>query len=324
VAACFSDPIPPGDTGAGESSTESESGADTGDTEDESETGPSGDECVPAPPSGWQGPIAVGVGTTINGLACESAWPQEQALGGVGDPGGAAACEPCSCGDASGATCPASAVFTRHVNDPSCTNIVSANFESTADCQFENVESNGNLLGIRPTPTPGSCPAQGGEIMNLPAAFAQFAKVCGLANEPQDCDGGLAVPEFEQPEDWATCVFQAGDLPACPPGSDYSMGPLVIADGFTDSRGCTSCECGDATEVQCGPYMTSVHTTVDCTGIANMIVHDDTCSMNSIGVQSWRLQGVPGVVSEGTCSPTATVEPTGGIEIDHVITVCCL
>lgn len=323
VAACFDDPIQNIDTGNDAPSDSTDAGDGDGDGDPGDGDGDGGPQCVPLPPNGWQGPVALSLGATPDALACDAAWPVDQATGGVGNPAGPHNCAPCSCGMASGGACPPSAQVARHPNDPGCANPAVETFDATTQCQSFGGAKGGYVRGLAPVPISGSCPPLGGDPINPMPPFGQFGKVCGLSTQPPDCAEGVTVPAFEQPGDWATCIWQDGDLPSCPPGSDYSSGPFVIADMFEDTRVCGDCACTVPIPV-CSNYITLLFSAGGCGGAAVGIVsHDGTCSPMQYTVESWRMQNDPVVATEGTCTAQGGGS-VGSVMVQHQKTLCCL
>jgi hypothetical protein len=308
-------------------------GSSSGDTDAALPDAPSGADasvprCVSAPPSDWQGPVAVRLETDPTGRSCDPSWSTPVALAGVGTPGGPATCAACTCSAAAGAVCPAKATLVRSVNDGTCATD-SGTYDSPILCNDLGGTVAGFTLGVAPAaPMVGACGPDGGAPTVQAPAFGQYARVCATPSSPpspSECEGKLLVPGLVDPSEWALCIYQPGDVASCPLGSQFTNGRLVAATKFADDRGCTKCECTPPSGVLCSAYTTHVFGLANCSGSpVEVVAHDGNCSTTSNGnIRSLRLAQAPTLASEGSCTPLGGVA-TGEVATSERITLCCL
>jgi hypothetical protein len=275
--------------------------------------------CVPAPPSDWEGPVALRLSTDRSPLACDTGWPISKGPDGVGPPGGLPECNECSCGAAANGACPDGAPITRGT-DTGCALPIDT-YSSTVVCTTLAQTVAGRFKASDAPPVPGSCPPEGGGVIRMPDPYPQYATTCEVDAAPACGDGGVAIPELQAPADWAICIYQIGDVPQCPPGTPYDADPIVVTD-FDDNRTCAECECGTPQGVTCGGYNTFYFTAADCASAFNNLPHDDEC-YNISSFRSFMLQSLPAVTNEGSCTPMGG-GPAGQIDVIEQRTLCCL
>jgi hypothetical protein len=277
--------------------------------------------CVAMPPSGWLGPVAFRIAEDPVLLDCDPGWPVLAALGGMGPPGGDLMCDECVCMPPTGVSCTTVSAGL-YPNDPGC-GMGQQLISPTTTCA-DHGPINAHSMGFTPVPSPGACEATGGEILSEPAAFGEHGVVCSPEGETASCDGGVSVPGFAQPNDWATCIYQVGSLVNCPAGSAYDKGPYVVASQYEDNRHCTGCECDPPVGAMCSQVITETYGLADCDSFAGQIVHNDTCSDTQWTIRSYRLMDDPTVVDPGACAPTQASTSEGLVEVQEEVTVCCI
>ncbi len=329
-----------GSTSSSDSTSEatSQSGSSSGSTGNEmgDECGVGG-TCFAAPPAGWNGPVAVAL-EDVGGddeAACGGAYPVVSTEA-FGDLQFEAADCPCVCGDASGASCTASATLHRTMafasNPPVCASgseIETWDFPIPSTVSFSSpvtstsgwFSSSVNAVG----PSGGSC-TPFGAVDAEPAAFA--SRVLGCASEnlvQEDCvDGDVCAPALAAPFE-AMCIWAEGDLP-CPDGtfSDRTM----YHRSFVDSRDCEECTCA-AAEGTCqepalflvsnssvsGETFTSVEE-----GAAQCAALDPNDLSGGDAFVGARL--LTPAVESASCAPNVP-QPSGDVQASDAVTMCC-
>lgn len=305
-----------GDAETGVATTDADSGSD-------GETGSvCGSTCASAVPPGWNGPAAV-LQSDHEAPApdCPSSFPEFAVEVGAGLVAPEAACD-CDCGDPTGLTCAAATV---------------RNYGSSSTCS-------GTPDTVQLSPSPNSCTAVNGfgggdyyrfnagavtggncEIIDNSAEpaepfFSTRITVCGGAETAGDCEGDtVCVPDAGAA---SACIWQTGNL-QCPEGSMWSERSLYYT-GWSDTRGCTACQCGDATGT-C-PGRVSLLNTGSCG------FQDQGAGSFSTGVTCERGE-VPGFSVAGLrwspdpidadCQPSGG-DPQGDAVAQEPVTVCCL
>lgn len=276
--------------------------------------------CAPPAPAGWEGPVAVTLGTSES-IACDAAWPEQLLLAGVGTPGGELTCDDCACEQAVGESCPASAVVRTFGDDATCTNEVGA-FTFVTGCTSATLSN--HYIADPVVPTGGSCNASGGDVIAVPAMFAQWARVCSAAGSRARCvDGGTCAPQPAGGPDTALCIRHEGALEVCPPGP-YASQPLVVVAEFDDARTCTACACSDPSGGACDGAVTRVYNGGTCTGTSGFVQHPTPCASFSSNVFARGSLDMSGVdLVPGSCTPSGGT-PEGEVTVEAWVTLCCL
>lgn len=159
-----------------------------------------------------------------------------------------------------------------------------------------------------------TCTKQGGAANFDPPTWTTRAVLCHAAPAPGECAEGSCFPAGTAPFEAGVCVWRDGDHP-CPPGFGAIARPYY--DAFTDTRGCTACQCGVASQCSVTLY---VHNQSDCPmGFGEAIDTPQGCTDTAIK-RSYRA-----TVANGTCQLTQNTSPTGSAEPDPAAahTVCC-
>lgn len=194
--------------------------------------------CAPAPPQGWQGPVALGESQQGPGPACDVGLVTAY-RGGIA-PASPPPCTPCACGAPSArARCDVTLTLW---NTGACTaGTQCATHALTTNCTQITYCNGGSLTSaMRTIPNPvGSCGAPTGGAKPA-AAFAREATACSLPAVPA---GACAADQACAPTPGAgtsTCIRQAGQV-ACPAGP-YSVQKIFFG-GMDDTRACSACSC---------------------------------------------------------------------------------
>ncbi len=196
----------------------------------------SGGYCV-SPPFGWEGPVAL----TVPGGACGGGFEALLATGQTDLAGAPATCD-CTCGAASGSTCP-TATVTRYT-DVDCTGTAYPALAVGA-CTF--VSGSATSWNASATPVGGSCPPTEGK--QVPAATWNDRALCGLG-APAACEGGSCAPIPGAGLEPRLCIYETGDV-ACD-AEQFPNKVLLFTGGHDDTRDCDApCACGEPAGAAC-------------------------------------------------------------------------
>lgn len=317
----------PGETSSDGTTSESgtEHGADeSSESSSSGEPIPSCDEtthrCVPPPPDGWSGPVALVVTAAESaGSGCEGEYGITQTTGF----GGLLAPEPtctCECGSPQDVECgdETSVLYyppdfpTPGVNASDC-------ITPAAAVEISNLEAFAGASPSRWRANPveasgGTCtPLATSEV--VPAAFSGRVDACAPADPVLSCeDGTLCMPEPQSPLEAMLCIWRDGEN-TC--SGEYSV-DRTMHTGFADSRSCSACSCGDPTGATCDDSSLWVWTGFD----SHELVADGDCRyLGNFGAVT-ALNFDPGPSSGGSCQPSGGIAQ-GGSEPTGPITICC-
>lgn len=265
--------------------------------------------CVDAPPTGFRGPLAAWNATSV-APACGGAYGA-QFLEGVSDVQGAAATCGCTCGAATGTSCPSSFSATVFANN-ACTGS-KCDTVTLAVGQCTKVGANCNHVnGISATitPTGGSCAAQPTKSVP-PRSNEKAVRLCERAELPAQgaCKGSqVCVPLPPSPFEARPCIASPGDV-ACPAFYSYKR---VVYSGMTDTRDCSACTCN-------GPAGTcTASIQVECGGSVKSLANACLALPDPVGVQ---LMAQP--TFAGSCAPVGG-QPIGALAGTGATTLCCV
>lgn len=271
---------------------------------------PSGTACRAPAPEGWEGPVSLDLSTDSAGDCAVGTL----VTGGVGTPG-VGSCTPCTCDVASNETCPEQAVVSFFgSSDGSCSGVPET-LETSATCTDLNLSPPGahDFMGAPVLPFGGACAIGGGEYAGAPA-FAQWAHLCQSEGALASCTDGMCAPGSG-----AACVYQRGQLSACPPGP-YGGDPLVIATEIVDDRGCVACDCSAPSGGSCDGLTSRLYSSETCSQFATDIPHPSGCITTEKG--SKQLIDTNLVLSPGTCTASGG-ELSGEVAVGEYLTLCC-
>jgi hypothetical protein len=267
--------------------------------------------CVPAPPVGWTGPVAIWEGSgPAPGCSGDYSAPVLDALADLD--AGAARCT-CDCGPLTGASCPSS--FTATIfGDQGCTSACDSVDVSAGACvNVHGKCANVHGIGASPQAEGGSCTPRSSTVVPI-AGWARAARACESVIAPvqSGCTSGqICAPAPAAPLEPRLCVFMAGQV-ACPGG--YAVQRIVYG-GVADSRGCTPCSCG-ASGVSC------TGTLQEGCGQSGPVNDLPTVCGGLTDPGSVMLLAAL-VASGGSCASDGGV-PTGSAAPSSPTTVCCL
>jgi hypothetical protein len=281
---------------------------------------PTGLACAPpVPPGGWQGPIALELGTGT-ALACP---PATNVVfdGGSGLVAPGATCSTCSCSAAASPTCTVSvSVFAQ--SDAGCA-------AWSAPCATGNPVStcaalSGSCLGgagyalATAAGSSGPCGASAPSATVPPTSWSATAVGCAPAS-PISCGPGTCLPSGPR-----FCVYMDGANVACPPAGYVTQN--VYYRDVADTRGCSPCVCGQPSTTCTGGDVEV--TSLSACGIAQVkIPVGGGCTTIPVGSPAGgkyyteMVQGTSTVAS-GTC-PASGGQPAGAAAGASPITVCC-
>jgi hypothetical protein len=292
-------------------------------------------QCSPAVPGGWSGPLVLFDGNpgSVSLPSCPSGYSAAYE-GKGGFDAGAATCSRCSCSVPQAVTCsPPQLTF---YSDTQCSNVCGADAGSaaltTTACAAVPSTSCALYYAISSSaPSGGSCNVDGG-VATIPAiTWSDNALACTPVSLPErgSCRGGeLCLPAPAQPFPPRFCVLQSGAATSCP-SSGYTDGPHVYyADQVDDTRACSACDCGPVSGATCR-YPPG--------GVAGFPYFDTSCGVPSSGpfsvpapcvpvltmVKGFRLGTLPNL-NPGQCSPVeGTGAPMGAATPTNPTSLCC-
>lgn len=232
--------------------------------------------CVSSIPNGWTGYFLLYEGTAAGDPGCTEDFPTESYAGFFDLDAPPATCGACSCGAPQGETCVPPPVI--NVLDQPCgtgpTNIrplfMPSGWTGTCASAIDPMQGTGYYWGggettcgpndtdpcnvsvtaDLPSVQGGTCAASGGQATITPAKWNGFARACG---GPALTGKGCAINQTclskpQAPYVGGLCIKKAGNV-NCPAGMFNTK--HVYFDDFTDSRMCSSCQCGASTGGTC-------------------------------------------------------------------------
>jgi hypothetical protein len=278
-------------------------------------------QCMPAPPTDWNGPAVLYVGVGTDPVPdCAGAWQNSRDLGdGLTVP--AHSCSNCSCGSPSGGACTLS-TLTVH-NTSNCgggTQPVTPASRGTCT-PFTALDGNDGMTASTVSMTSaGSCSASGGALTAPPVTWDTAGKLCsGAPEDAGGCDGSsVCAPAPVAPFGTAVCIWQAGDTATCPP--EYPN-QTVLSGGVDDGRACSACSCSAPSGRSCSGTM-SVYEGGTCAGTAiDVPTNGSTCVPLSIATTSASLISNYSL-SGGSCNASGGAA-TGSATALNPRTICC-
>lgn len=272
-------------------------------------------ECVPAAPSGTQGPYAVTFGGVDTKVACPSGYLASP----VATAKGALQADGIVCGDATGCGCSASGTATcsvrlRYFSDSQCKNGEQGSSPLSASCR--DIDS-ANYLKAERVATGVTCANSGASTVaptTKPApAYREDWVVCALdpgVSLAQCKAGQVPLPPAKNA---GACVIASGT--ACP--APYSEAVDLSKSGtFADAR---ACACGCDAGASCIGGSATIFSDNKCEAAGKPFALD-TCLPRS-GDDSMTAV-LPSPASQPAC--TATVVPTGTVNANNDLRLCCL
>jgi hypothetical protein len=269
--------------------------------------------CTDPPPDGWEGPfLSFTTPPDSEPTACLGAAAPEAYFSGPPD-AAATVCEKCACAPPV-ATCHAAQLLCKlggstcsgatSIAVGACTKVTSDNFS----CRLQSMPG---------TVDRASCAPTGGTVMGTPPTWAHRHDLCTA--ESPEC--GAASACVDQGPNVLVCIRKKG-TDVCPaPWSDRRD----VYRGATDTRGCTSCACGnpDPADVSCGPGEYLFFGSAGCGGTPFDTVDSSICTSFSGVAYVKEVPDMMPDVSNASCLPTTTTVPTGSFVPEEPATLCC-
>lgn len=284
---------------------------------------PSG-QCVPAPPSGWEGPVLLWSGPTEEAPGCPQEAPEivyEGHAGIVAEP----RCPSCSCGPAVCVLRGMAAIST-YMCQPGGVEIPYPAPEGwTGECHSNGVipgEQVGSVQVLSPVLAPcapiETPPEEPGSF-----GWETLARACKGPGIYGRCAEGLTCGTgAEPPEGFAACIYRQRQVFECP--ADYPE-QRVFHDGI-DASGvsCTACTCGDPEGGKCVVFGTAFEDTVcaDLLGGSGSSLAHAGCTDSGAPKPLGSMTALVYENEPGTCPPSGG-QPVGEAMPLHPTTFCC-
>ena len=235
--------------------------------------------CVPRPPAGWSGPVALyDDAAELPVPDCPATFFQTPIFEGHAELDVAPAnCSPCTC-SLSGVTCSAP-VAEEFASGPACggqcgwtsqppnpplefsaNSCMGIEFNDSGNCP---PPVSGRVSGSTPSGT-ASCVPSTQTPSIPPIAWHDIARACHAPSSDKGCDEGfLCAPRPSHPFEPNLCIVRLaeGDVD-CPEGP-YSQKFVFYRDA-NDTRSCTACSCGSPSNVRCEGEVKAYSGTTGC------------------------------------------------------------
>lgn len=274
--------------------------------------------CIAAPPPGWSGPYALS--EAVGGAkvaSCSTGGYPLDVYDGVASPSAPAASCDCQCGPPAGGRCNPPTVTLSHGMCNPGSQCATADMSLGACVDFDTKACGGARMELSPpAPVPGSCVASAST--NVPdARWTASARLCGIpAPPPGSCASGeVCAPPVELP--FVSCIAKVG-LSACPSGA-YSHRRVYFGTA-TDTRGCTSCSCGEAV-TSCTGGTVATFSKADCAAPSHATWSLPQTCVAAGGDTSAVYMG-DAIANTGACAPMGG-QPTGQFTPEDPTTICC-
>ncbi|MGH7440292.1 MAG: hypothetical protein ACRENE_31755 [Polyangiaceae bacterium] len=274
--------------------------------------------CAPAPPSGWQGPVALWEGSG-SPPPC-SAFYLSLFNGGTSPTAPAGSCG-CSCSPPTGATC---GPVKLQPGGGTCSSGCGSDggvVASQGTCTPVSFSGCGTGAGFAVTGSiaaGGACEPDAAGTLPAPTWATQAIACVPSSQSPLGCPPGeQCVPVASTPFEPHFCVLMAGTNP-CPAGP-YSVQHLYYG-AFKDNRSCPPCTCSAPSGIDCnssGSVTTGSSGT--CHGTTAMTSLSPGACIPIAGVASVQVTTAP---TGGSCMPDGG-QPTGTVTPQGSTTICC-
>lgn len=273
--------------------------------------------CVPATPSGWDGPVWLYVGEEP-APSCPAGAPI--VAGGLEISSPPAVCTECSCDSPIGQAC--APILVEFFDPFGCSGIPEETVVPSSPGQCENIVDTVQYDSARVVPqgpSGGSCSPSGGVANIVPVDWQNLATVCE-ANTASGGGCGAGTACIQRPASpWVqqVCFYRQG-ISSCP-NAGYDR--FTVFGGWTDSRACSPCECSSPTGGTCDNVL-NVYGPEGCLGSATQLPNDGTCEPLVGSTYFESIRYTPGTPSGGSCAPSGG-EPIGTANRTDATTVCC-
>ena len=268
----------------------------------------SGATCLPAPPSGWSGPVVAFSGPVTGAIpSCTTeGHDADKTLYSPATEWPDATCSPCSCSSPNGsvvceATVPAS-------NDSTCSG---APIQVGTTClnavSFSGVTHVGQPTAFTATQT-GACSESGGAATKGATSAGTAFVSC---SESGTCTGSDVCVPNPSGSFTSLCIYKAGPS-SCPPAYPSETTFHEVA----DNRGCSQCKCTLPAGATCQGmlYKYAVYGASGCTSVVGEVT---SCTGKAAALQLLGVTSTP-----GACVPSGG-QPMGAVDLVQDYTVCC-
>jgi hypothetical protein len=261
--------------------------------------------CV-SPPEGWNGPV------TLGGECADDVYAHLE-VSGYGDVAAPDAQCDCECGVGADVDCAATLL---RYGAAACFAIDSS-YDLVPGCNV-GVGAEAGYFATSYAASGGSCDATP-SVMLPPFELEHERAACGTMELADGvCDGDQAcVPA---PSDAAPlCWWMEGDV-ACPDTLDGTREVIYTGEPI-DGRGCEECSCNEPSGSceQSIAYLVGNNNACQLNGPGFLPVAQDDCTQ--FGEVLSVLLGEPTPTT--TCVPTGVPAPTGSVDAQGPVTVCC-
>jgi hypothetical protein len=322
--------VPPREAGTGDGSAEAssvlEAGRDASDPEVDVGSpcaSSPGFACVAVAPPGWTGPVAIfeGSGEPLPTVpSCAGSFPTDTFDGFDVLDAPSPTCA-CSCGAPTGSECAGSASFFQDgVCAKTCGKPATLSPGTCTSVNVSGCPGGGAMLSISASASGGACAPSLATSVS-PWAWTKEVRACGLAEPASElsCAAGTAcVPVPSLPYEFGNlCVVREGTW-ACPAAFPAQR---VYYTGASDTRSCSACSCGAATDVACTGGTTKSYFDSSCAVLVSSVSSPESCGGGRSGfVAAMELSGI--TASGGSCA-ASSVTPTGEVSSTQPTTLCC-
>lgn len=268
-----------------------------------------GGVCLPAPPEGWSGPVAIGSGPAGAALACPSAWPLMVAAHRDLTANGAT-CE-CDCTPPPGQC---QVTYQYFASNACVIPVIGAGGNAGSSCIAHGSLDNSVHVRVTLNP-PGECTPQ--PVENIPtAAWGEDVVVC-TAMGGDACDDGSCYQTPPEGLNAKLCIARQGEHDC--PGGVYSQIERVY-EAVNDTRGCMPCGCTLNGDTSCSDGGLAEYSSLTC-GDSPTVINPGDCRSSSVDGNTWavRYSGTQPTVS---CSPS-TPQASGAATAAGATTLCC-
>ena len=273
--------------------------------------------CAPAPPAGWQGPVALWQGTGTEPACSMFYLPAFQ--GGLSPSTAGAQCG-CSCDSPTGSTCgPVSVDFASgcSTSSPCNTTMVAPGACVSAQSIINACGGGTGFTVSGSAASGGSCLSKASVTVPTPMWGTEAVACQPSGQSPVGCASGqVCIPVAAPPFGSSFCVEKAGNS-SCPSGFPTMH---LYYGGFDDTRGCSPCSCGTPSGVDCNGGQVTTWGNPNCSANqASAVAPPSSACTPTGGVKSIKFATSP---DGGSCAPDGG-QPTGTLAAQTVTTICC-
>jgi hypothetical protein len=296
-------------------------------------------ECVPIQPTGWLGPLLLWMGPGAEVPTCPPRAPDSGGYAWYGDlHAPPATCGACTCDPPAGScTLPMKLTASSSIcaeGPGSHATVFDAPGGWSGACTAANGISKDEPCGSSPCVvsltiapllvTEGPCTPASNPPLELPEppTWGTFAETCQGTTAGTCDDASMMCTPASEPG-FERCVYREGNWPC-------AMSPYfvrhVLYTGFSDTRGCDPCTCGDAAGSTCSAKV-SVFSDLVCSALVGTFPIDATgpgChDILPVGSALRSKSATPAIYEPGFCQPGGG-GPIGAAEPLNPTTYCCL